>query len=142
MIPRLKVGKGVSGAVRYALGEGRDPKTMQPRKEPAGDRSRVEWVGGMNVGFAVETAADADLAGTQFSEHVRELCLRRASAGVVAGTRRNPQARALMRELTAIGNNLNQLTRIANTTKLMPQHQELSVTTDMLKAAFKRVLDL
>jgi hypothetical protein len=84
----------------------------------------------------------ADTAGTQFSEHVRELCLRRASAGVVAGTRRNPQARALMRELTAIGNNLNQLTRIANTTKMMPQLQELSITTDILKATFKRVLDL
>jgi Ti-type conjugative transfer relaxase TraA len=62
VIPRLKVGKGVTGAVRYALGEGRDPRTMQPRKQPAGDRSRVEWIGGMNVGFAIETAEDADLA--------------------------------------------------------------------------------
>src|SRR5215471_13360684 len=62
MIARLKVGKGVTGAVRYALGEGRDPKTMQPRNEPAGDRSRVDWISGMNVGFAVETAEDADLA--------------------------------------------------------------------------------
>jgi len=84
----------------------------------------------------------ADGAGTQFSEHVREISLRRTSAGVVAGTRRNPQARALMRELTAIGNNLNQLTRIANTTKMMPQLHELNGVTDMLKAAFRRVLDL
>lgn len=62
MIPRLNVGRGVTGAVRYALGEGRDPFTMQPRKEPAGDRSRVEWIGGVNVGFAIESQDDIDLA--------------------------------------------------------------------------------
>jgi hypothetical protein len=62
MIPRIKVGKGVAGAVRYALGEGRDPSTMEPRKQPAGDRSRVEWIGGINVGFAIEDRDDADLA--------------------------------------------------------------------------------
>jgi hypothetical protein len=27
MNPRINVGKGVTGAVRYVLGEGRDPKT-------------------------------------------------------------------------------------------------------------------
>jgi Ti-type conjugative transfer relaxase TraA len=62
MIPRLKVGTGVTGAVRYALGEGRDPFTNEVRKKPANDRSRVEWIGGINVGFPVETREDADLA--------------------------------------------------------------------------------
>jgi Ti-type conjugative transfer relaxase TraA len=62
MIPRLKVGTGVTGAVRYALGEGRDPFTNEVRKKPANDRSRVEWIGGINVGFPIETRADADLA--------------------------------------------------------------------------------
>lgn len=85
----------------------------------------------------------ADRAGTQFSEHVRELCLRRsAAAAVVAGTRRNPQARALAHELTAIGNNLNQLARVANANKATPQLRELQETTGRLKAAFRRVLEL
>jgi Bacterial mobilisation protein (MobC) len=80
----------------------------------------------------------AEAAGAQFSEHVRELCLRRSMAGVVAGTSRNPQARALVRELTAIGNNLNELARVANATRAMPQLDELHLTTDQLKAAFER----
>jgi Ti-type conjugative transfer relaxase TraA len=62
MIPRLKVGSGVTGAVRYALGEGRDPFTNEVRKKPANDRSRVEWIGGINVGFPIETHEDANLA--------------------------------------------------------------------------------
>jgi hypothetical protein len=84
----------------------------------------------------------AEAAGAQFSEHVRELCLRRSMAGVVAGTSRNPQAQALVRELTAIGNNLNELARVANATRAMPQLDELHLTTDQLKAAFERVLKL
>jgi Ti-type conjugative transfer relaxase TraA len=62
MIPRIKVGKGVTGAVRYVLGEGRDPETMRPRKQPANDQTRVAWVGGINVGFAIEDQDDVDLA--------------------------------------------------------------------------------
>jgi Ti-type conjugative transfer relaxase TraA len=62
MIPRCKVGTGVTGAVRYALGEGNDPQTMKPRRQPANDRSRVEWIGGTGVGFPIETREDADLA--------------------------------------------------------------------------------
>ena len=56
MIPRIKVGSGITGAVRYALGEGRDPTTLEPRRQPASDRSRVEWIGGMNLGFEVSLA--------------------------------------------------------------------------------------
>jgi hypothetical protein len=47
-----------------------------------------------------------------------------------------------MRELTAIGNNLNQLARLANTHRAAPQHHELKATTDLLKAAINRVLCL
>ena len=34
MIPRINIGKGVTGAVRYVLGQGRDPKTgeLKPRR--------------------------------------------------------------------------------------------------------------
>jgi AAA domain/Relaxase/Mobilisation nuclease domain len=62
MIPRCKVGAGVTGAARYALGEGNDYQTGQRRTEPKGDRSRVEWIGGTGVGFEIETREDADLA--------------------------------------------------------------------------------
>lgn len=90
---------------------------------------------------ALEKAAEE--SGASLSQAARELCLRRlAAAQIVAGTRRNPEARALMRELTAIGNNLNQLARIANTNQAIPQLHELHLTTGMLKAALTRVITL
>ena len=52
-----------------------------------------------------------------------------------------PAVRELVSELCAIGNNLNQLTRIANATKAITAAAELSATTDLLKAALARVLD-
>ena len=41
MIPRIKVGSGITGAVRYALGEGRDPTTLEPRRQPASVLTRL-----------------------------------------------------------------------------------------------------
>ena len=80
---------------------------------------------------------------SSLSQHARELCLRRSvAAQIVAGTRRNPDARALINELMAIGNNVNQLTRHCNTERTAPQLLELKMTTDMLKAALAHVLAL
>jgi Ti-type conjugative transfer relaxase TraA len=62
MTPRNKVGKGVTGAVRYALSEGKDSVTGEYRIEPKGEKTRVAWIGGTGFGFAIETAADVDLA--------------------------------------------------------------------------------
>ena len=62
MIPRCTVGKGITGAARYILGEGRDPKTGQLRRKPANAESRVAWIGGIGFGFDIETQDDADLA--------------------------------------------------------------------------------
>ncbi len=62
MIPRCQIGKGVTGAVRYILGEGRHPETGQLRKLGPDQRSRVEWFGGVNFGFPIESREDADLA--------------------------------------------------------------------------------
>jgi hypothetical protein len=56
------VGKGVTGAVRYILGEGRDYETGRLREKAEGDPTRVAWIGGTGFGFEIETAADADLA--------------------------------------------------------------------------------
>ena len=45
-------------------------------------------------------------------------------------------------ELNAIGNNLNQLTRIANTLRAMPAADELRAVTGLLKATMARVIAL
>jgi Ti-type conjugative transfer relaxase TraA len=59
MIPRINVGKGVTGAVNYVLGEGkgRGNDELAP-----GEHSRVDWIGGTGFGFEIDSAADADLA--------------------------------------------------------------------------------
>jgi Ti-type conjugative transfer relaxase TraA len=62
MITRCVVGRGVTGAVRYILGEGRDPESGELADLGLGDESRVDWIGGINFGFEIETREDADLA--------------------------------------------------------------------------------
>jgi uncharacterized protein (DUF1778 family) len=90
-----------------------------------------------------ELEAGADAAGTSLSQYVRDLCLRRAGAGtVVAQTRRNPEARTLAYELKAIGNNLNQLAVVANSTKAMPALMDLRLVSGFLKTALLRVIEL
>lgn len=85
----------------------------------------------------------AQKAGTTLSQYTRELCLRRSGAAeIVAGTRRSPDAAIIADQLIAVGNNLNQLAKVANTTKAAPQFHELKMTTDFLKVVFNRVLAL
>jgi len=81
-------------------------------------------------------------AGASLSQHARELCLRRSSAAspAVAGTRRDPDAKALKEHFHAIGNNLNQLTHLAQIHKAVPQMEELKATTDLLKTALGVVI--
>jgi hypothetical protein len=62
VIPRINVGKGVTGAVRYVLGQGRDEKTGELKDLDPGEQSRVAWVGGTGFGFEVESLADVELA--------------------------------------------------------------------------------
>lgn len=62
MIPRSVVGKGVTGAVRYILGEGRDPVTGELAALASGDKTRVEWFACTGFGFEIESLEDADLA--------------------------------------------------------------------------------
>lgn len=62
MITRCIVGKGVTGAVRYILGEGRDPESMELMILPEASESRVGWIAGTGFGFEIETPDDADLA--------------------------------------------------------------------------------
>lgn len=89
----------------------------------------------------LETAAEA--SGARLSQYVRELCLSRSGAPqTVAGTRRNPEAKALMGELSAIGNNLNQLTRLANTHGALPEARDLRAVLEQIKTAMGHVLAL
>ena len=88
----------------------------------------------------LETAAKE--RGATISVYARELLFRR-SAAVVAASRRNPQAKALADELRAIGINLNQLARHANTTgEIADRADELDEALTAVKAATARVIDL
>lgn len=88
-------------------------------------------------------SADAASEGKPLSDYVRQLCLRRGGrTQVVAGVRRNPEAKQLADELRAIGNNLNQLARIANTAGELRREAELTMALDRLVAAMDRVIRL
>jgi hypothetical protein len=88
-----------------------------------------------------ELADAARLQGARTSEYVRELLFRRSSA-VVASTRRNPEAAALLRELSAIGNNLNQLAKRANETRRVGSEADLQAALELQKQAIAHVLTL
>ena len=62
MNSRINVGKGVTGCVRYVLGEGRDPKTGELKPDRLDGSSRVAWIGGAGFQFDIATEADAQLA--------------------------------------------------------------------------------
>jgi hypothetical protein len=87
----------------------------------------------------LEAAAAAE--GVPLSAYVRQLCLRRQST-VVAATRRNPEAKALMFELSSIGNNLNQLARKANIHDELPDRADLKDALEALKTVMAHVLAL
>lgn len=58
MLPDITKGKGISGTVRYVLGQGRGHgNDWHP-----GEESRVAWLSGQGFGFDIENRADADLA--------------------------------------------------------------------------------
>ena len=62
MNPRITVGRGVTGAVHYVFGPGRDPKTGHIKPDPEDGTTRVKWIGGTGFGFDIKTRGDADLA--------------------------------------------------------------------------------
>jgi hypothetical protein len=88
-----------------------------------------------------ELDALAARQGAPPSTLARELIFRR-SVAVVAATRRNPEAAALMRELSAIGNNLNQLAHRANEARQIEYKAALVAALDRHREAIARVLDL
>ncbi len=113
------------------------------RKTYTGERRTVHLGVQLTPSERAELELAAAEAGARLSQYVRELCLRRsATPETVAGVRRNPEAKRLMHELSAIGNNLNQLARVANTNRAAPQLDELKRVTEILKATMAHVLSL
>src|SRR3954452_20491892 len=79
--------------------------------------------------------------GVTVSDHARAMLFRRAAKA--AAQRANPEAKALADELRAIGININQLARHANTTgEIADRADELFEALTALKAATARVIDL
>lgn len=90
-----------------------------------------------------QLAAGAVREGKALSDYVRQLCLRRGGRSpVVAGARRNPEAKLLADELRAIGNNINQLARVANQTGELRREAELSMVMERLVMTIDRVIRL
>jgi uncharacterized protein (DUF1778 family) len=113
------------------------------RKTYTGERRTVHLGVQLTPSERAELEFAATAAGTGLSQFVREACFRRAAeTSTVGGARRNPEAKRLMYELSAIGNNLNQLARIANTVRAAPQEEQLKTTIEILKATMAHVLSL
>jgi hypothetical protein len=89
----------------------------------------------------LEFEAAANALGMTLSVYLRDLCAKR-SANVASVIRRSPEAKAIMRELSAIGNNINQLAKHANTVDEMPSRAVLLTAIDRLKEAMAHILEL
>ena len=61
MIVYINKGTGVSGAVRYVMGEGRDDQGNVKELEP-GHETRVAWTSGQGFGFAIDSPERVELA--------------------------------------------------------------------------------
>jgi uncharacterized protein (DUF1778 family) len=126
-------------------------------KTYAGER-RTAFVGlHLTPSERAELDSAAALQGANVSDYSRELLFRR-SAAVVAGTRRNPEAASLIRALdsaayqnNAVGNLLNQLSRIGHTTGELGTRRLLELDdaidrfneiVELYKAALSRVIAL
>lgn len=106
-----------------------------------GERRTVKRTMQLTPSEDAELTAAARQQGAPVTTFARELLFRRAAA-VVAATRRHPEAAALMRELNAIGNNLNQIARHLNSTGELRAYDDLPAVLDQHKRAIARVLDL
>jgi len=62
MIPNIVKGKGISGALAYAMGQGNDPVTKERLFLLDGQQSRATLLGGQNFGFEIDNADRLELA--------------------------------------------------------------------------------
>ncbi len=62
MIPNIVKGKGISGALAYAMGQGNDPVTNERLFLRDGAASRATLLGGQNFGFEIDSAERLEIA--------------------------------------------------------------------------------
>ena len=62
MIPNLVKGKGITGAIAYAMGQGNEADGKTRKKLAPGQDPRADILGGQNFGFEVDSAERLDLA--------------------------------------------------------------------------------
>lgn len=90
-----------------------------------------------------ELRALAARRGARPSAFARALIFRRlTTAGAAPEARDNADASALVRQLKALGNNVNQLTKHANETRRIALEAELRALLAEVKRAIAHVLDL
>ena len=58
----MSIGKGITGSVRYVMGQGNGPVTKERLELAEGEETRAEILGGQNFGFAIDSDDDLDLA--------------------------------------------------------------------------------
>jgi len=62
LIPNIVKGRGITGAIRYNLGEGNDAVTKKRKTLAPGHKSRSEILGGQNFGFEIDSFEKVELA--------------------------------------------------------------------------------
>jgi ATP-dependent exoDNAse (exonuclease V) alpha subunit len=62
MIPNIVKGKGITGAMAYAMGQGNEADGKTRKKLEAGQDPRADILGGQNFGFEIDSAETLDLA--------------------------------------------------------------------------------
>ena len=87
---------------------------------------------------ALEKAAKR--RGMGVAEYVRDKCFKRSDQE--AEIKRDPFSKELINEFRAIGNNLNQLARIANINGEIKREGDLDLTIKGIRAAIAKVLAL
>jgi hypothetical protein len=62
MIPNIVKGAGVTGAIKYAMGQGNDPQTGERKELVPGETARARILGGQNFGFEIDSEDRLELA--------------------------------------------------------------------------------
>ncbi len=107
-------------------------------KEDAGER-RTSFLGlHLTPSERAVLEQRAQTTGLSLSEFARIVLLSDLKAP--APSARDPQAiRALAVEITRVGNNVNQLAKIANETRALPHERQLREVATLIKATLEKV---
>jgi hypothetical protein len=62
LIPKIVKGAGITGSIRYAMGQGNDAETGERLTLTPGEESRAKILGGQNFGYAIDSAERLETA--------------------------------------------------------------------------------